>query len=90
MTMVETWNKNRLKVGWALMVLSIVPWGIAAAVPFVGLSAGTAAAVVAGLIILAEVVFAIAILILGRTAWQKFKDRFRKAPSGEVRSDQET
>lgn len=72
------------------MVLSLVPWGIAAAIPFAGLSVGTAAAVVTGLIVLAEVLFAVAVLVLGRTVWQKFKRRFKTAPSGDKLSDRET
>ena len=86
----ELWDRNRLKVGWTLMVLSLVPWGIAAAIPFAGLSVGTAAAVVTGLIVLAEVIFAVAVLVLGRTVWQKFKERFKTAPSGDKLSDRET
>ena len=88
--MQELWDRNRLKVGWTLMGLSLVPWGIAAAIPFAGLSVATAAAVVTGLLVLAEVIFALAVLVLGRTVWRKFKDRFKTAPSGKERSDQET
>lgn len=88
--MQQLWERNRLKVGWTLMVLSLVPWGIASAIPFTDLSVATAAAAVTGLLILAEVIFAAAILVLGRTVWQKFKDRFKTAPSREERSDQET
>lgn len=72
------------------MVLSLVPWGIAAAIPFAGLSGATAAAVVTGLLVLAEVLFALAVLVLGRTVWQKFKDKFNTAPSGDKLSDRET
>ena len=86
----ELWDRNRLKVGWTLMVLSLVPWGIAAAIPFAGLSVGTAAAVVTGLLVLAEVIFAVAVLVLGRTVWQKFKGRFKTAPSGDKLADRET
>ena len=83
----ELWDRNRLKVGWTLMVLSLVPWVIAAAIPFAGLSVATAAAVVTGMLVLAEVLFALAVLVLGRTVWQKFKDRFNRHRSLHVQRE---
>ena len=88
--MQELWQKHRLKIGWTLMVLSIVPWGVAGVVPFTSLPLATGAAVVTGSLILAEVIFVVAVLVLGKPAWEKFKERFRTAPKEGQASDQKT
>jgi hypothetical protein len=61
------------KVGYALLVLSFVPWGMIALLPFLELSAGQIAAATTALIIAGECLFYISIVLLGREAWQKIK-----------------
>ena len=88
--MQELWAKHRLKTGWTLMGLSLVPWGLAEVVPITALPLATIGAVVTGSLILAEVIFLLAVLVLGKPVWQKFKDRFRSTPKKEKHPDQKT
>lgn len=82
----EKLNRLRLVVGLALLVFSLIPWFVAAIMPFVGFSAGTAAASIGGLIVAAEVIGAVAVVVLGREALGAIRARFR--PRSRERSDE--
>ena len=71
-------KKLRLAVGVGLLILSVVPWIIAAIVPFLGSSAGSMAASIGGLLVTAEVIGAIAVVVLGREAYATLRARFRR------------
>ena len=70
-------GRIRLAIGIALLVLSFVPWGIAAAVPFLGFSAERAAAAMSGLVIGAEIIGALAVVVLGREAYLAIRAKIR-------------
>ena len=71
-------KRLRLAVGVGLLVLSFVPWIAAAIMPFVGWSAGTVAASIGGLIVVAEVVGAVAVVVLGHEAYGTIRARLRR------------
>jgi hypothetical protein len=71
-------GRGRLVLGCVLLVLSIVPWAIA---PFTALLAwpgGRLAATPAALLILAEVIGAAALAVLGREAYARITRRLRR------------
>jgi len=70
-------SRTRWRIGVALLVLSFVPWAIAAIVPFFGLSAERVVASVGGLIVGAEIIGALAVVVLGREAYQSIRARLR-------------
>ncbi len=71
-------KKLRLVVGVGLLILSVVPWIIAAIVPFLGSSAGSMAASIGGLLVTAEVIGAIAVVVLGREAYGAIRAKLRR------------
>ncbi len=71
-------QRLRLAVGVGLLVLSFVPWIIAAIMPFVGSSPGTVAASIGGLIVIAEVIGAVAVVVLGHEAYGAIRAKLRR------------
>ena len=71
-------KRLRLTVGVSLLVLSLVPWMVAAIVPFVGSSPGTVAASIGGLIVIAEVIGAVAVIVLGQEAYGTIRAKLRQ------------
>lgn len=65
-------------LGGALFGLSLVPWGVAPVVPFLGFEPARAAALVGGLLVGAEVIGALAVAVLGRKAYQELRGRWRR------------
>jgi len=61
------------KLGYTLLILSFVPWGMIALLPFLDLSVGQIAAATTALIIAGECFFYLSIVLLGREAWEKVK-----------------
>ena len=82
----EKWKKLRLAVGVGLLVLSLVPWIIAAIMPFVGSSPGTVAASIGGLIVIGEIIGAVAVVVLGREAYGTIRARLRRRSPGKERA----
>ncbi len=70
---------RRLVFGCALLVISIVPWVVAAFIPLLGWPTGQVASVIAALLIGAEIVGALAIAVLGREAYTRITRRFRRS-----------
>lgn len=62
------------KVGIGLLIVSFVPWGLAFAIPFMALPLSQKAAIAAALFIVAEVMFWIGVLIVGK----EVADRYRQ------------
>lgn len=60
-------------VASTLMVLSTIAWTLVFVIPFLDYSATAMAGMITGLIVLGEVSFYIAILLLGKPMWQKIK-----------------
>ena len=66
-------------VGYVLFVYSWIAWAAIAAVPFLGLSLGMAAAFVTFLLVSGEIAFYLSLVILGKEFWSKIKSYFAKA-----------
>ncbi|MEH6628780.1 MAG: transporter suffix domain-containing protein [Motiliproteus sp.] len=64
-------------IGYVLLVLSFVPWGLIAVLPFLELSKTEIAGATTILIVTAEVTFVAAIALLGKEAWAHIKARFK-------------
>ena len=74
----STPGRGRFVLGCVLLVISFVPWAVAAFIPLLGLPAGQLASVIAALLIGAEVIGAIAVAVLGREAYARITRRLRR------------
>lgn len=70
-------GRRRIAFGVVLLVLSLLPWIAAPFVPLLGLPAAELAGVVGALLVAAEVIGALAVLVLGREAYEHIKSRFK-------------
>lgn len=69
------------RVGLIAIVLSFVPWLAIAAAPLLGLSFGASAGLVAGSLVVAEVLFWTGLAMAGKDTWQTIKaSGWRRAP----------
>jgi hypothetical protein len=69
------------RVGLIAIALSFVPWLFMAAAPLFGLSVAAGAGLVAGLLVVAEVLFWVGLALAGKDTWQAVKARgWRRAP----------
>jgi hypothetical protein len=68
-------SRGRLVFGCVLLVISIIPWVVAPLTPLLGLPAAQLARVVAALLIGAEIIGAVAIVVLGKEAYTRIKRR---------------
>lgn len=71
-------KKVRLWIGGSLAGAAIVAVLLAAVVPFMGLSGGKTAAVIAALVIAAEVLAAVALLVLGKEIYRHIQAKLRE------------
>ncbi len=63
-------------IGYVFLVLSFLVWAVIAALPFMDMSNGELASATTALIISGEVLFLLAIALLGKEAWLKIKAIF--------------
>lgn len=77
-------GRGRVALGVVLLVLSVLPWIAAPFVPLLGLPAAELAGVVGALLLCAEVIGALAVLVLGREAYEHIKSRFTSRPRDPV------
>jgi hypothetical protein len=69
------------RVGLIAIALSLVPWLAIAAAPLLGLPLGSSVGLVAGSVVVAEVLFWIGLAMVGKDTWQTIKARgWRRAP----------
>ena len=69
------------RVGLIAIVLSFVPWLAIAAAPLLGLPLGASAGLVAGSLVVAEVLFWAGLVLAGKDTWQAIRARrWRRAP----------
>lgn len=71
-------RRSRLALGSALFGLSLVPWAVAPVVPFLGFEPAQAAALVGGLVVGAEAIGLLAVVVLGREAYDALRARWRR------------
>ena len=72
----EECNVKKL-IGYVFLVLSFLVWGVIAALPFTDMSNGEMASATTALIISGEVLFLLAIALLGKETWLKIKTIFK-------------
>ena len=78
-------------IGYILFVLCCLAWLMIAVIPFLGFSKGETAGIITGLIIFGEVTFYVSILMLGKTFYNKIKEKFRfRKKKGEKGNNVET
>lgn len=65
-------------IGYLLLFLSFVLWGLIALIPFLDIAKGEMAGATTILFIIGEVLFWGAIALLGREAWGKLKAIFKR------------
>ena len=70
-------GRDRLILGYVLLVISMIPWVVVPFTPLLGLPRSQLSAVIAALVIGAEIVGAIAIAVLGKEAYDRIVSRFR-------------
>ena len=72
-------GRKRLVLGCVLLVISIVPWVAAPFIPLLGLPTGQLAGVIAALLIGAEIIAVVAVAVLGREAYARITQRWRRS-----------
>lgn len=65
-------------LGWLLIAVSFVLWGLIAVVPFLGFTGAEIAGITTALVIAGEVTFWLGLLLAGRDAWERIKRVFWK------------
>lgn len=68
-------------IGYIILGISLVFWGLILVVPFLGFSTGKIAAVTTGLIVGGEVTFYLSLFLIGKDFLVKIKNRFRVGKS---------
>ena len=63
------------RLGLIAIVLSVVPWLAIAGAPLLGLSLSAGAGLVAGALVVAEVLFWVGLALAGKDTWQTIKAR---------------
>jgi hypothetical protein len=64
-------------LGYTLFVICCVAWLLIPVIPFLGFSKGEIAGIITGLIIFGEVTFYVSILLLGKTLYNKIREKLR-------------
>ncbi len=81
-------GRGRLVLGCVLLGISVVPWAVAPFTPLLGLPGGQLASLIAGLLIGAEIVGAVAVAVLGREAYTRITRRLRRSRSTKRETSQ--
>ena len=68
----------RKATGYALLALSVAAWAAIAALPFMSVSIGSAAAITTALVIGGEISFLAAVTLLGKDVWDKVKSVWKR------------
>jgi len=79
------WGRHRFWIGWLLAALSVASLAAAIAVPFFELSFAWAAGSVATLVILAEVLAALAFVALGKDLYRWLRESIESLQRGRER-----
>lgn len=63
-------------VGYIILIISCISWGLIAVIPFLGFSKKEIAGLITLLIIIGEITFYLSIIILGKSILDKIKGLF--------------
>jgi hypothetical protein len=64
-------------LGYILFIVCCLAWLMILVIPWLGYSKGETAGIITGLIIFGEATFYVSILMLGKTFYNKIKEKFR-------------
>jgi hypothetical protein len=64
-------------LGYILFIVCCLAWLMILVIPFLGYTKGETAGIITGLVIFGEVTFYVSILMLGKTFYNKIRERFR-------------
>jgi len=67
----------KYKLGIIIMALSILIWFAIFIIPFTNLSLAYKSVTITVLVILGEITFYLAVFLLGKTIWNKYKEKIR-------------
>jgi hypothetical protein len=71
-----------VRAGVLLIVLALLCWLAIPLVPFAGMGGGATAAAIGGLVVLAEIVFWIGVVLIGRETWRLTREQgWRRLPA---------
>ena len=70
-------------IGYIFLVLSFVPWGAIALLPFIDISKAQVAGATTFLIISGELLFWASIVLLGKEVWENIKGKFKRNDKGD-------
>ena len=76
-------------LGYSLFVLCCLAWLMILVIPWLGFSKGETAGIITGLIIFGEVTFYVSIVMLGKTFYNKIKEKFRFRRKTKEKDDPE-
>jgi len=69
---------NKVKIaGYIILICSCIIWGLIFIIPFLNYSKGQTAGIITILIIAGEVTFYLSIFLLGKSFYEKFKNKFK-------------
>lgn len=74
MTLKERFSPFMKPLAYALIAISTLSWTMVFVIPFLDFSVAEIAGIITVLIIIGEVTFYIAILLLGKPLWEKMKN----------------
>lgn len=74
-------------LGYSLFAVCCLAWLMILVIPWLGFSKGETAGIITGLIIFGEVTFYASILMLGKTFYNKFREKFRFRRKKEAKTD---
>lgn len=80
-------NKLLYKIGWGLIVVSVLWWGLIVVVPFFPLSLKMKATVITAAIVLAEVFFWLGAVLVGKEVVAKYKAYLNPKNWGKKKDD---
>ena len=76
MTLKERFRPIIKPLAYILIAVSTISWTAVFAIPFLEFSISEMAGIITALIIIGEVTFYLAILLLGKTVWTKMKEKW--------------
>ena len=76
-------------LGYSLFVVCCLAWLMILVIPWMGFSKGETAGIITGLIIFGEVTFYVSIVMLGKTFYNKIKEKFRFRRKTKEKDDPE-
>ena len=74
MTLKERFSPFIKPLAYTLIAISTIAWTMAFIIPFLDFSIAEIAGIITALIIIGEVAFYIAILLMGKPLWEKIKN----------------